>query len=266
MELQRTLDKIRAQGLGVAAISYDDPSILKRFADRRGITFPILSDSGSSVITAFGILNEDIPTGTQFRGVPHPGTYIVDREGRVLAKYFEENYTERYTGSEILIRRYGAAAGSAHQTMETRHLKVSSAASSDRVSAGQRIALTLDLEMKPRMHIYAPEVKEYKPVEWKITGGATPHAVEFPPSKTLRLEAIDETVPVYEGTVRLVRDVTVGRAKPGPLTIEGELLYQACDDKQCYVPQSIPLKWELMVEPLDVERAVSPPKPKPAAR
>jgi hypothetical protein len=254
VELQRTLDRIHAQGLGVAAISYDAPIVLKTFAERRGITFPLLSDTGSAVIRAFGILNQDIPAGTIYRGVPHPGTYIVDREGRVVAKYFEENFTERYTGADILIRRYGAAAGAAHTAVETRHLTASTAASADHVTAGQRIALTLDLEMKPRMHVYAPEVKGYKPVEWTITGGATPHPVEFPKSQVLRLDAIDETAPVYLGTVRLVRDVTIGKAKPGALTIEGALIYQACDDKQCYTPQTVPLKWELTVEPMDVQR------------
>lgn len=261
MELQRTLDKIRAQGLGVAAISYDSQSVLKAFADRRGITFPLLSDSGSAVIRAFGILNQDIPEGTLYRGVPHPGTYIVDRSGRVVAKYFEENYTERYTGSDILIRRFGASAGAAHTTVETKHLRLSTAASADHVAAGQRIALTLDLEMKPGMHVYAPEVKGYKPVEWTITAGAAAHAVEFPKSQMLRLEAIDETVPVYQGSVRLVRDVTVGKVKPGPLTIEGAFSYQACDDKICYIPQTVPLKWELTVDPLDVER-IRPDRPK----
>lgn len=261
MELQRTLDRIRAQGLGVAAISYDAPAVLKAFASRTGVSFPLLSDGGSAVIRAFGILNEGVPAGTMASGIPHPGTYIVDRNGRVTAKFFEENYTERYTGSDILVRHYGAAAGAARTASETKHLSVSAAASTDRVRAGQRIALTLDIDMKPGMHVYAPGVQGYSAIEWQIANSpaVTAHAAEFPKSKMLRLEAIKETVPVYDAAFRLVRDVTIGKAQPGPLIIEGTLNYQACDDTQCYLPKSIPVKWSLEVEPHDRERAAGAP-------
>jgi AhpC/TSA family/Disulphide bond corrector protein DsbC len=256
VELQQHLEQIRAQGLGVAAISYDPVATLKNFAGRRGITYPLLSDPGSSIIRAFGILNDEVPADTRFAGIPYPGTYIVDREGRVLSKYFEEDYTERYMTSEILVRQFGAAAGAAHATTETRHLTVSAAASAGRVRPGQRIALTLDIEMKANMHVYSPGVEGYIPIEWALTASPSVvvHDVEFPKSKMLRLEAIDETVPVYDGHFRLVRDITIGKAQPGPLVIEGRLKYQACDDRLCYVPQTVPLKWSLEVEPHDRER------------
>jgi hypothetical protein len=257
VELQRTLEQIRAQGLGVAAISYDRVGVLKDFGARRGITFPLLSDEGSGTIRAFGILNEAVAAGTMFAGIPNPGTYIVDRTGRVVAKFFEENYTERYTGSDILVRQFGAAAGAVQGRVETRHLVVTAAASTARVRAGQRVALTLDLEMKPGMHVYAPGVEGYLPVEWLMVdaAGVKAHAVEYPASKKVHLPAIEETVAVYEGRVRLVRDVTVGKVAAGPLVVKGELKYQACDDRQCFVPQVVGLEWKLEVEGMDVERA-----------
>lgn len=257
MELQEKLADIRKQGLGVAAISYDSPTILKNFADRRGITFPLLSDQGSKLIREFGILNQDVPAGTQFSGIPHPGTYIVDPQGRVVAKFFEDDFTERYTASEILVRQYGAAAGSAHTTTDTKHLRLSSASSTDHVRTGQRIALTLDIDLKPGMHVYAPGVEGgYIPIEWKMDGA---HEMVAPPSKKLHLDAIDETVPVYEGSFRLIRDVTIPKStKPGDLTLEGTFRYQACDDRMCYVPQNVPLKWVLHVEKHDRERATTP--------
>ena len=43
MELQRNLNAIRQQGLGLAAISYDSVAVLKNFTDRLHITFPLLS-------------------------------------------------------------------------------------------------------------------------------------------------------------------------------------------------------------------------------
>ena len=254
MELESKLAEFRKLGLGVAAISYDSPAILKSFATRRGITFPLLSDEGSKVIRSFGILNAEVPASTQFAGIPYPGTYMVDPSGRVLAKYFEEDYTERYTASEILVRQFGAAAGASHATAETKQLRLSSAASSDHVRTGQRIALTIDIELKPEMHVYAPGVEGgYIPIEWKM---ANAHEVTFPPSRKLHLAAIDETVPVFQGTFRLIRDITIPKtAKPGEYVMEGTLRYQACDDRMCYTPQNVPLKWTVQVEAHDRERA-----------
>lgn len=39
------------------------------------------------------------------------------------------------------------------------------------------------------------------------------------------------------------------------LTVHGRLDYQACDDKICYNPASIPLSWSFAVGALDRERA-----------
>jgi len=34
------------------------------------------------------------------------------------------------------------------------------------------------------------------------------------------------------------------------ITITGTLRYQACDDKVCYMPQSLPVSWTIGVKPL----------------
>jgi hypothetical protein len=35
------------------------------------------------------------------------------------------------------------------------------------------------------------------------------------------------------------------------IVVSGRLEYQACDDKVCYMPQSVPVKWTLPLKPLD---------------
>ena len=90
-----------------------------------------------------------------------------------------------------------------------------------------------------------------------------PGAVAFPKSEVLFLEAINEKVPVYKGKVRLVREITIGKdaaLKPlvspsGEFTVEGEFKYQACDDRVCYIPATIPLKWTFILESHDRQRA-----------
>ena len=51
------MEELRERGFGVAAISYDSEAVLADFSQRRGITFPLLSDDDSEGITEFGILN-----------------------------------------------------------------------------------------------------------------------------------------------------------------------------------------------------------------
>lgn len=218
------------------------------------------------MIRAFGILNETVPVGNPFHGIPHPGTYIIDSSGKVISKYFEDDFTQRDTASEILVREFGAAAAANHTTIETKHLTLSSSASASVVRSGQHIELTLDIELKPKMHVYAPGVEGgYRPVEWNINKStvATAAAGVYPPAETLFLEAINERVPVYREKVRLVRDLGIGRdadlksavSANGEFTVEGEFKYQACDDRVCYIPSSIPLKWTFTLESHDRQRA-----------
>ena len=122
----------------------------------------------------------------------------------------------------------------------------------------------LDIQLKPKMHVYAPGVEGYIPIDWKMddSDAAKVHAVKYPPSQKLHLPAINETVPVYQGKVRFTRDITVGSdAKvkastdaTGKFTVSGSLRYQACDDHVCYIPQELPLTWTFQMEGMDRQR------------
>ena len=77
------------------------------------------------------------------------------------------------------------------------------------------------------------------------------------------MPAIKEVAPVYEGSFRLLRDVHVGQPNEvaalldpqSRLTLKGRLRYQACDDKLCYLPQTLELSWTLELEHHDRTRA-----------
>jgi DsbC/DsbD-like thiol-disulfide interchange protein len=132
-------------------------------------------------------------------------------------------------------------------TKQTKQLQVSSSASAETVAPGQHVTLTLDIDLKPKMHVYAPGVEHYIPIDWQITGSdaAKSEAVKWPKAETLYLEAIDEKVPVYTGSFHLVRNIVFspGAKSNSEITIHGVLKYQACDDKMCFIPASVPLDW-----------------------
>lgn len=133
-----------------------------------------------------------------------------------------------------------------------RQAQVTTSASTVAVHPGEKITLSLEVELRPGVHAYAPGVENYIPISWTLEKSRTYSAndVEVPPARMLHLDAIDETVPVYEGHFRLVREVTIGprrTVRKGPLNIAGTLRYQACDDRMCYKPETLPLQWTLTV-------------------
>ena len=265
MELEQNREQFRKLGLGLAGISYDSPAVLHSFAARKNIHFPLLSDTESKTIREAGILNETVEKTSPFFGVPYPGSFVLDSKGVIIAKYFEDDYRQRYTAADLLMHQYGVIPAQAKTEVQGRQLKVTAAAGDAVVTVGQRVALTLDIELKPDMHVYAPGVEGYIPIDWtmKDSDAAAAHAVSFPKAQKLHLPAIDETVPAYTGRFLLTRDVTIGPAdkvKPladssGTFVLEGVLRYQACDDRVCYVPQNLPVKWTLQFQDLDRQRA-----------
>jgi hypothetical protein len=262
--LEENAGRIRAQGLGLAAISYDSVAVLKQFADRAHINFPLLSDPDSAAIRRYGILNEAVPKENAFFGIPHPGTYVLDGRGVVTAKFFEEDYRVRDTAASILLRQFGLKTPK-QEAIEAKHATLRAWVSDGALRPGQRLTLSLDVSLPQRVHVYAPGVQGYKPVALKLSESRAfqPDAPVFPKSKTVRLAAIQETVPVYEGQFRLLQTITLSNAqqvealldKDRQLVIEGQFLYQACDDRQCFVPETVPLRWVVKVMPFDRTRA-----------
>jgi len=264
VELERNKDEFRKLGLGVAAVSYDSTAVLHNFAQRRGIHFLLLSDPDSKIIRELGILNETIPRDNPFYGIPHPGSFVLDAKGTIVAKYFEDDYRQRYTSADILAHQFGVIPAAGKSEVAGRQLRLTATASNSIVAAGQRVALTLEIELNPGMHVYAPGVEGYIPIDWKMKQQdvATALDANYPASEKLHLQAIDETVPVYRDHLRLTRDLTIGQdAKVRPLldgsgrfVVEGTLRYQACDDRVCYIPQELPIQWTFEYEGFDRQR------------
>jgi len=244
----------------LAAISYDSIAVLKSFADRKKISFPLLSDENSSVIRNFGILNESVPRTSEFYGIPNPVTFIVDENGIIRSKATEEDYRHRYTAGNLIGRKANVGQ------VPAKRVKITQSASDRLVHGGQRFKLRLEVQMPPRSHVYAPGVQGYIPIEWKLTPGPgfEEIPIRYPEARKLYLKAIKETVPVYEGTIVLERELIAAQKQPSTeLMVQGEFRYQACDDKKCYVPETIPLVWRIQFEPHDSTRAPAELRRKP---
>lgn len=86
-DFRDSLDALTAQGIVVLGISPDTPEKLATFAERDGLTFPLLSDPDKEVLTAWGAFGEKKNYGKVVQGVIR-STVVVDADGVVeLAQY-----------------------------------------------------------------------------------------------------------------------------------------------------------------------------------
>lgn len=290
MELQGRLDALRQQGLGLAVISYDSRAILAAFANQRSITFPLLSDQGSATISRFGLLNtipEEAlkaagsdsevaaaarkyvsPAGANANqvGMAFPGTFILDRQGRVQSRFFEELYTERNTVTSIMARLGQGGTEVATTSVATPHLELTTFASDTTIAPGTRLMLTLSITPKANMHVYAPgaDALGYRVIGLALDEQPFVRALPlaFPASEIYHFVPLNERVPVFLKPFMLRQEVVVAGnqqaraafAKQTELVLTGQLTYQACDDRVCYNPQTIPLAWRMAIKPLITER------------
>ena len=228
----------------------------------------MLSDVGSATIKRYGILNTVAdealgPNGNdpavladlakyvtvtqaseRFSGIAFPGTFIVDPQGRVTSRFFEDFYWERTTVANLMLR-VGAAGTPVQATqVSTAHLDVSAYPSDASVALGTRFSLALDITPQPHVRIEPPT---------------------YPASEIYHFVPLDERVPVFQQPFTLQTEVIVKAtaearkafAGKNELAITGTLEYQACDDAICYNPVSVPLSWSIAME----ERVPGAPRP-----
>ena len=145
-------------------------------------------------------------------------------------------------------------------TAEMPQLTLMAAIDTEHVAPGQRLSIVVDVAPRRGMHVYAPGKHTYKVA--RLTMQSQPwlriHPVAYPPSQIYTFKPLDERVEVYEQSFRLVQDVTVLASADArqrlsgqtSIVVSGAFEYQACDEKVCYPPQSVPLRWTLPLKPL----------------
>ena len=235
VELQSNIEELPKQGLGLATISYDPVEILAGFGKQQSITYTMLADVGSVTIKRFGILNPvpewaqdptpkddpDVQAAIQkyvsvvrptaaMVGMAFPGTFILDHEGRVKQRSFEDFYVERNTVSNLLVK-LGEKTGAAVPGMKisTAHLDVTSYPSSAGVAPGDRFSVVLDIEPHAKIHVYAPGAKGYRVIGMNLDSNPDVKLlpVQYPASEIYFFKPLNERVPVFQKPFRLVQEV-----------------------------------------------------------
>jgi len=247
----------------------------------------MLSDVGSATIKSYGILNTVVETalasttidpelkaqveryvtgaepGERHMGIPFPGTFVVDAQGRVTSRFMEDSYTERTTISNIMVKTGIGEAPVQGTKVSTDHLELTAYSSDAAISRRNHFSLVLEVAPRPGMHVYAPGAEGYRVISLELAPQSfvNPSSLTFPESEIYYFEPLDERVPVYQKPFKLLQEVVLEAEPDGAdsVTVTGTLEYQACDDKVCYNPVSVPLSWTMSLRPR-VERVTSNPQ------
>ncbi|MHC2999277.1 thioredoxin-dependent thiol peroxidase [Microbacterium sp. HJ5] len=99
-DFRDSLAPLQAAGYTVLGISRDEPEKLRRFRERDGLTYDLLSDPDHAVHEAYGAWGEKLNYGKPVTGVLR-STFVIDGEGRIV----QALYNVKATGHVARIRK-----------------------------------------------------------------------------------------------------------------------------------------------------------------
>ncbi len=255
VELQEATERLAEAGIKLYAISYDELGALEDFAEHHGITYDLLADAGSRVIKEYGILNHHVSSDqVPFHGIPFPGTYLVDTDGTVIAKSFNEGLTQRIGADglidaalgEILLRPDEPSAALTGDSGIG--FSIAYHGGSGVIRSGALRSLVLRVDLPEGLHIYdhpVPDGMVATTFTLVAPDGMRQGPVEAPPTDPLELPGVGQ-LQVWSGRVDFVMPVwatdeltsLVRDDAPDTVTLEVEVRYQACDDQACRLPRT----------------------------
>lgn len=99
-DFRDNLAELNDAGVDVVGISPDQPAKLVKFRDAERLTFPLLSDPGREVLTAYGAYGEKTLYGKKMTGVIR-STFVVGPDGKVE----QALYNVKATGHVAALRK-----------------------------------------------------------------------------------------------------------------------------------------------------------------
>lgn len=206
----------------------------------------MLSDPASEIISRFGILNTFIEPGDHpWYGLPFPGSYVIDDQGLIAAKFFESSLAMRANADELLRAAEGEQieVESAPPPLE---VTFEVALDGDTLRSSIKRELVATFRVPAGQHLYGEPVPEglvATSIELDEIPGLVVQAPVLPATTLLTLAGTGETLNVYEGDVVIrlpimyadgASLVRVGTSSE--VTLAGTVSWQACDEAMCFLP------------------------------
>lgn len=251
MELQQHLGEFDAESIKLFAISYDPLEVLSDFASDHRIDFPMLADTDSEVIKEFGILNTLVrPEEEEYYGIPYPGTYLVERDGRVVGKFFNREYQVRDTSATMLSSGFDIqvdAQSTVRDRAGTEAVGISAVLNATDLHPRQQADLYVTLEIERGLHVYGSKVPEgYIPTSISIAApeGVIIRDARYPDTVPFKIDGLPEEFQVFDADTRIIVPIESRIREPGTVALDIEVRYQACNERECFTPRTERLRVE----------------------
>jgi len=249
------MDAYRTAGVRLYALSYDEPDALADYAEAHDTTFTMLSDPDSEVIGSFGILNTLIPPDDHpWYGLPFPGSYVIDADGIIVAKFFEHNFAIRPGPEQLLAAALGTEFDVPELEQPPERVSVEVTIEGDSLPMGVTRHIVATFRVPEGQHVYSEPVPEglvAAAIELDGNAGILSYEPVVPTTSPLTLSGSGDTLAVYEGDVVLRLPVAQNARNMQKddngrfVTISGRVRWQACDDAECFLPQSMPFSFRV---------------------
>ena len=180
---------------------------------------------------------------------------MVDSDGLVFEKSFFADHRKRESANNILQEEYGAddIERGAVVVGRTDDLTAKAYFASPTSRPGQLTVLTVDVFLGEGLHIYGHSLRDgYVPTELEVDGTEYlgVERVDYPEPETMELAALGETLPVYMNKL-MIKAWCIGlkRGDGEYFPVVARLHYQACDDHQCFLPETLTVPLTLQALP-----------------
>ena len=122
----------------------------------------------------------------------------------------------------------------------------------DGAHPGEAVRGAVVAKIAPGFHIndHKPSHDYLIPTELKIDSNPQMQVgdIDYPRGKALKFEFDDTKLSVYEGTIVVSAKIKIAaKIQPGNYPLTGKFAYQACNDRACFPPTSVPVELTVKV-------------------
>jgi peroxiredoxin len=118
-KLEDSLSLITGKGASLIAVSPEKPENIAKTIEKTNASYPILFDDGLNIMKSYNVaFAVDDKTVEKYKGygidfsqvngstnganLPVPAIYVINKEGKIIFRHFDKNYTKRASVAEIL--------------------------------------------------------------------------------------------------------------------------------------------------------------------
>ncbi len=250
--MQAKTHELEAEGIAFFAISYDPVETLGAFAEQHDIGYPLLSDHGSVVIRELGIFNDTVAPDSRSYGIPWPGTYVIDADGRVLSKVFHESNYVRDATSTSLREQLTIDLGDGRSVeWHGERLSVVASLDTDAYVRQRRIGWRVRIALDDGVHVYATPLPEgFIPttLDVNVPEGVIVDGIAYPQPFEMAFPFVDGSVPTYSGAFEIVGALIFQDTRED-VEVTFDLGYQTCTDNECFASENVRLTIPVRYEP-----------------